>query len=115
MPDPIPTLADVLGTDTDHTGHDTRIFGTAKEGQLPLTADMLLNEPSGNLFGLTQNVAMGWNPEEVNRQQSLILSTHGGLRDEDGTPVALGYHTGHWEINLLVREAAKTFRQQNTI
>src|SRR5260221_8322455 len=76
---------------------------------------MLLNEPSGNLFGLTQNVGMGWLPEEVGRNQYLILSTHGGMRAEDGSPIALGYHTGHWEVNLLVREAAKTLRDQNTI
>ncbi|HXK19184.1 MAG TPA: YjhG/YagF family D-xylonate dehydratase, partial [Polyangiaceae bacterium] len=28
----------------------------------------------------------------------------------DGTPVALGYHTGHWEIGLLVEEAARALR-----
>jgi putative YjhG/YagF family dehydratase len=76
---------------------------------------MLREEPSGNLFGLTQNVAMGWDPEEVNRKQFLIFSTHGGLRGEDGEAIALGFHTGHWEINLLVREAAETFRAQGTM
>ncbi len=93
----------------------TRTKGQGATGRLPLTADMLLNEPSGNLFGLTQNVAMGWNPEEVNRQQVVIVSTHGGLRAEDGRPVALGYHTGHWEVNLLVREAAETLRAQGAV
>ena len=29
------------------------------------------------------------------------------MRADDGTPVALGYHTGHWEVGLLVREAAE--------
>jgi putative YjhG/YagF family dehydratase len=76
---------------------------------------MLLNEPSGNIFGWTQNVGMGWNPDEVNREQYLILSTHGGLRADDGTPIALGYHTGHWEVNLLVHEAAETLRDQGAI
>ena len=71
---------------------------------------MLLEEPSGNLFGMTQDAGMGWDPAEVDRQQMLVLSTLGGLRDPDGTPVALGYHTGHWEIGLLVREAARTLR-----
>ena len=33
----------------------------------------------------------------------------GGVRADDGTPVALGYHTGHWEVGLLVREAAAEF------
>jgi putative YjhG/YagF family dehydratase len=76
---------------------------------------MLLNEPSGNIFAWTQNVAMGWSADEVNRDQYLIVSTHGGLRDDDGSPLALGYHTGHWEVNLLVREAAKTLREQRTM
>ncbi|HEX5400635.1 MAG TPA: YjhG/YagF family D-xylonate dehydratase, partial [Verrucomicrobiae bacterium] len=33
----------------------------------------------------------------------------------DGKPVALGYHTGHWEIGLLVQAAAEEFRKLNTI
>ncbi len=110
----LPTFEEVLGADRDVIG-DTRLYGEGPQGQLPLTADMLLNEPSGNLFGLTQNVGMGWLPEEVGRSQYLILSTHGGMRAEDGSPIALGYHTGHWEVNLLVREAAKTLREQGTI
>jgi putative YjhG/YagF family dehydratase len=76
---------------------------------------MLLNEPSGNLFGLTQNAGMGWNPEDLGRPQYLIISTQGGLRDTDGSPIALGYHTGHWEIGLLVRQASETFRKQGAI
>jgi putative YjhG/YagF family dehydratase len=76
---------------------------------------MLLEEPSGNLFGLTQNVAMGWNPEEVGREQFIIVSTHGGMREADGTATALGFHTGHWEVNLLVREAAQTIRSNGGI
>jgi xylonate dehydratase len=93
----------------------TRTHGHGREGRLPLTADMLLDEPSGNLFAMTQNVAMGWNPEEVNRDQYMILSTQGGLRGEDGTPLALGLHTGHWEIGLLVKAAAETLRENGAI
>src|SRR5574338_378161 len=78
-------------------------------GSLPLTAEMLLHQPSGDLFGLSQNVGMGWNPAEAARKQFLILSTQGGLRAPDGKPVALGYHTGHWEIGLLVQAAAEEF------
>ncbi len=84
-------------------------------GSLPIDADMLLNQPSGNLFGLTQNVGMGWNPEELGRKQFLILSTQGGLRAPDGKPIALGYHTGHWEIGLLVEAAARELRKLKTI
>ncbi len=93
----------------------TRTRGQGREGALPLDEEMLLNEASGNLFAMTQNVAMGWHPEEVNREQYVIVSTMGGLRADDGRPLALGYHTGHWEINLLVQEAAQTIRAQDAI
>lgn len=78
-------------------------------GELPLTAEMLLERPSGDLFGLSQNAGMGWEPSELNRPEFLILSTLGGLRGEDGKPIALGYHTGHWEVGLQVRECAEEF------
>jgi putative YjhG/YagF family dehydratase len=78
-------------------------------GSLPLTDAMLRDWPSGDLFGLTQNAGMGWTPSEVDRDPYLILSTQGGLRAPDGTPIALGYHTGHWEVGLLVQEAAEEF------
>jgi len=93
----------------------SQISARGPDGKLPLTPEMLREEPSGNLFGLTQNVGMGWDPSEVGKPQYLILSTQGGLRAEDGTPIALGYHTGHWEIGLLVREAAQTIREQGGI
>ncbi len=84
-------------------------------GKLPLDADMLLHQPSGNLFGWTQNAGMGWNPAELGRRQFLILSTEGGRRAPDGSPIALGYHTGHWEIGLLVEAAAKEFKRLECI
>jgi len=77
------------------------------EGTLPLTDDMLRNAPSGDLFGLSQNVGMGWKPSLLSGKQFLLLSTQGGIREDDGTPVALGYHTGHWEVGLLMKAAAK--------
>ena len=76
------------------------------EGALPLTDAFLKERPSGDVFGLSQNAGMGWEASKVGRDQFLILSTLGGVRADDGTPVALGYHTGHWEVGLLVREAA---------
>ena len=78
-------------------------------GELPLTAEMLLERPSGDIFALSQNAGMGWNPRNLNRRESLILSTQGGIRRPDGTPVALGYHTGHWEVGLLMEAAAEEF------
>jgi putative YjhG/YagF family dehydratase len=76
-------------------------------GSLPLTPILLRDAPSGDLFGLTQNAGMGWEPQRANDDAYLLLSTHGGVRGPDGAPVALGYHTGHWEVNLLVEEAAR--------
>jgi xylonate dehydratase len=75
-------------------------------GRLPLTPEMLRDSPSGDIFGLTQNAGMGWDPGELGRPQYLMLSTQGGVRASDGRPVALGYHTGHWEVGLLMQEAA---------
>jgi putative YjhG/YagF family dehydratase len=80
------------------------------EGSLPLTADWLRQAPSGDIFGLTQDVGMGWSPAELGRQEFLILSTQGGIRAADGRPVALGYHTGHWEVGLLMQAAAEELR-----
>ena len=93
----------------------TRTKAQGPEGRLPITPEMLLGEPSGNLFGMTQDAGMGWNPAEVNGTQALIISTQGGLREPDGRPVALGFHTGHWEIGLLVRAAAETLREAGVV
>ncbi len=77
------------------------------QGAVPITADMLLHRPSGDLFGWSQNAGMGWDPRKLGGKEILILSTHGGVRAEDGTPIALGYHTGHWEVGLLMKAAAE--------
>src|SRR4030095_9270163 len=81
--------------------------GAGPQVRLPLTAEMLLERPSGDIFGLTQNAGMGWDPGELGRPQFLILSTQGGIRAPDGRPIALGYHTGHWEVGLLMQAAAE--------
>ena len=80
-------------------------------GSLPLSDEMLRDWPSGDLFGLVQNAGMGWTPAEVAREPFLILSTQGGLRVPDGQPIALGYHTGHWEVGILVEEAARELKR----
>ncbi len=110
---PFPTLEAILGSE-QHV-QTTRLQGSGPAGKLPLSDEMLLNEPSGIIFGMTQNAGMGWNPEDLNRPQILILSTQGGLRDTDGSPIALGYHTGHWEVGLLVRKAAETLREEGVL
>ena len=87
--------------------NDITTHAAGPSGQLPLSEQMLRERPSGDLFGLSQNAGMGWNPDELTRTQYLILSTQGGIRGESGQPVALGYHTGHWEVGLLMRAAAE--------
>ena len=85
------------------------------QGKLPLTHEMLLESPSGDLFGLSQNAGMGWKPSEMLGPQVLLLSTQGGMRAEDGSPIALGYHTGHWEVGLLMKAAAQTLRAAGAV
>ncbi len=76
-------------------------------GLLPFTPEMLRSAPSGHLFGWTMNAGMGWDPSKLGGTEVLILSTHGGLRAPDGRPIALGFHSGHWEVGLLVEAAAR--------
>ena len=85
--------------------------GAGPRGSLPLTGEMLLEWSSGDLFGLTQNAGMGWDPRELTRPQFLMLSTQGGVRAPDGHPIALGYHTGHWEVGLLMQAAAAELKR----
>jgi putative YjhG/YagF family dehydratase len=91
----------------------TRVPGPA--GSLPFTAEMLRERPSGDLFGWSQNAGMGWEPAAMTGREFLILSTHGGIRAPDGTPIALGYHTGHWEVGLLMEAAAREFKAAGAI
>ncbi len=46
-------------------------------------------------------------PSDLGKDEYLILSTQGGIRAADGSPIALGYHTGHWEVGLLAQAAAR--------
>ena len=85
------------------------------EGKLPLGSDFLRNKPSGTIFGWTQNAGMGWDPAKLGGKEFVILSTQGGIRQPDGSPVALGYHTGHYEIGLLMEEAARVISERGGI
>ena len=102
---------DVLGDDP------LQILTHAKgpSGTVPFTEDFLTNGASGDHFGMTQNAGMGWNPVELLRKQFVILSTAGGLRQPDGTPIALGLHTGHFELSTMVEVAARELREQKSI
>jgi putative YjhG/YagF family dehydratase len=91
----------------DSSLFDARTQAPGPAGSLPFTPEMLRTAPSGDLFGWTMNAGMGWDPSKLGGTEVLILSTHGGLRAPDGTPIALGFHSGHWEVGLLVEAAAR--------
>tara|TARA_Y100000814_G_C12348550_1_gene406298 strand:+ start:359 stop:2290 length:1932 start_codon:yes stop_codon:yes gene_type:complete len=97
------------------SAYEVRTKAPARTGSLPFTEEMLRNSPSGDLFGWSHNVGMGWRPDLITSDQVLILTTAGGIREDDGRPVALGYHTGHWEVNLVAKEAAIDFKKNNWI
>jgi len=107
--------SDILETPDSAYELVTRGSGPWRSGKLPLTDELLRHAPSGDLFGWTQNVGMGWHPKLLGGKEFTILSTHGGLRAEDGTPIALGFHSGHWEVGLLVRAAAVEFAELHCI
>src|SRR5512144_2072891 len=95
--------------------YDVQTHASGPEGHLPLEPDFLTNAPSGHVFGWTQDAAMGWSPSDLGKDEYLILSTQGGIRAPDGRPVALGYHTGHWEVGLLVQAAAEELQRLDAI
>ncbi len=84
-----------------------RTSAPGPSGTLPFKNEFLAQAPSGDLFGWSQNVGMGWDPRKLTGEDYAILSTQGGIRREDGSAIALGYHTGHWEVGLLMAEAAR--------
>jgi putative YjhG/YagF family dehydratase len=115
MGDHAPILNPDLLDAGDPTLYAIPTFADGPQGSLPLTAEMLLERPSGDVFGLSQNAGMGWDPDKMGGKEFLILSTQGGIRAPDGRPVALGFHTGHWEVGLLMEAAAEQFRAHGAI
>src|SRR3954471_1091430 len=99
----------------DPSLYDIRSKAPGPQGALPITAEMLLQRPTGDLFGWAQDAGMGWDPAALGGKEFLILSTHGGIRAPDGKPVALGYHTGHWEVGLLMEAAAKELKSLGAV
>jgi xylonate dehydratase len=103
VPDPVSLEAE------DSNAYAVITSAPGPSGALPLDADYLRTVSSGDLFGLTEDAGMGWAPDRLRSKEFLILSTLGGMRAPDGRPVALGYHTGHWELGLMVEAAAERF------
>ena len=99
----------------DPTLYDVQTNAAGPAGSLPLDDDFLRHAPSGDIFGLSQNAGMGWDPRWLRRPEFLILSTQGGIRAEDGSPIALGYHSGHWEVGLLMQAAAQMIKEMEMV
>lgn len=108
------SLSDLLDSQ-DENIYTLNTHAPGPSGSLPIEPDRLRGMASGDFFGWTQNAGMGWDPKLMLGKQFLILSTQGGLRAPDGSPIALGYHTGHWEIGLLVEEAANALKDKGAI
>lgn len=102
--------------DSDDAGlYRVMTRGAGPRGTLPVSADMLRHGASGHVFGMTQDAGMGWPAEALAGPQFLMLSTLGGLRADDGRPLALGYHSGHWELSLALRAAAEELRAAGAV
>lgn len=100
------SLHSIFGKE-DQSIYSIKTHGAGPQGSLPLTPEMLRELPSGDIFGMTQNAGMGWEPSKLLGKQVLIIGTLAGIRDHDGTPIALGYHTGNYELGLQMRAAAE--------
>ncbi len=107
------STADILFPEDGTHSFETHSDGP--KGTLPFTEEILIDQPSGFHFGMSQGAGMGWNPAELLRKNFLILSTSGGLREEDGSPIALGLHTGHFELSIQVEAAARELKLLNSI
>lgn len=108
------SFAAIVG-EADDAIYEVRTRAPGPSGKLPLTIEQVVEAPSGHIFGYSQNAGMGWNPDELGRGEFLIVSTQGGIRAPDGRPIALGYHTGHWEIGLLMEAAAEEIHRRGGI
>ncbi|MBV9124449.1 MAG: YjhG/YagF family D-xylonate dehydratase, partial [Planctomycetes bacterium] len=62
-------FADLMATDP--ALYDVATSAAGPAGSLPLTEELLLHAPSGEVFGLSQDVGMGWSPAELNRPEFL--------------------------------------------
>ena len=102
------SLDDVLNC-CDESVYDVATHAPGPAGELPLAGEFLAGAASGDLFGMIQDVGMGWEPSRVDADAFLLLSHQGGIRGADGKPIALGYHSGHYELGLLMEAAAKEF------
>ncbi|MHC4496839.1 MAG: YjhG/YagF family D-xylonate dehydratase [Planctomycetota bacterium] len=109
MPSEI-TLEEVWSSNNESI-YDVAAYAPGPQGGLPLTEDAIVNSPSGDIFGMSHGAGMGWDPAKSAQEQFLLISTQGGIRASDGKPIALGFHTGHYELGLLAGAAAQELQR----
>lgn len=80
-----------------------------------MTPDMLKTLPSGNIFGMTMNAGEGWSTDTLANGDVMIISAKGGLRNPDGSPIAVGLHQGHYELDIQVAEAADEIKNMGLV
>jgi len=64
---------------------------------------------------MTEDAGMGWEPAALAGPQFVMLSTMGGIRGHDGKPIALGHHTGNFELGLALAAAAEEFKKAGAV
>ena len=111
----LPEALDALCDSGDLGLYRVTTHAPGPQGRLPLTADLLRERPSGDAFGMSEDAGMGWDPSALAGPQFVILSNLGGLRAESGRPIALGYHTGHFELGLAIAAAADQLRESGAV
>jgi len=84
MPNEIP-LEDILDSRNDSI-YDIATNAPGPKGCLPLTESLLVDAPSGDIFGMSQNAGMGWEPAKLVQEQFLLISTQAGIRTGNGIP-----------------------------
>jgi len=93
--------------------YNVQTVADGPSGSIPVTADMLRNAPSGDIFGLGQDAAMGKHFGGKVQNEFLIVSTQGGMRGPNGENIASGLHIGHWELGLVSQAAANQFKKRD--
>ncbi|MBH59989.1 MAG: YjhG/YagF family D-xylonate dehydratase [Dehalococcoidia bacterium] len=107
---------DILGeSKLNDNSWDFLTHAEGPKGKIEFTHEQLISEPSGNLFAQSQNTGMGWDPKKLWGTQFMILSTLGGMRSDDGEPIALGHHTGHFELGMLIETVANQIKEDDGI
>ena len=67
----------------DESIYTLRTKAPGPAGLLPFTSEQLKTQPSGHLFGWTQNVGMGWDADKVGGGDYVILSIPAVHADEN--------------------------------